>query len=126
MLIDVEAGVRQGTDQLIAIYSVTQRIQFSSIRFAEIPKAQDHFRQAFRHDYRFALMNNPPVEFVYPANMVIVRVRGHRGYVLVENVFRSRSQAYDSEARINEQVPIATFHMPDIAPDQRIDIGFPQ
>ena len=126
MFINIEVGMREGTYQLVAIYPVSQRIQFPSVGFAEIPNAQDHLCQTFRHDRSFAFMNDTLVEFMYSANMIVVCVSGYRCYVLVENVFRSRPQAYDSKPCINEHISVAAFHMPNIASNEGIDIGFPQ
>ena len=89
MFINIEVGMREGAYQLVATYCVSHRIQFPSIGFAEIPNAQDHLCQTFRHDCSFAFMNYALVEFMYSANMVVMCVSGYRCYVLVENVFRS-------------------------------------
>ena len=71
-------------------------------------------------------MNDAPVEFMHSANVVEMRVSGYGRNVLVEDVFRSRLQACDSEPRIDEHIPAAAFHMPDIASNEGVYMGFPQ
>ena len=58
--------------------------------------------------------------------MIVMRVRRDGDERPLEQVFLGIMQARNAHAGINEEVGVATPHMPNIAAAYRVDMGFPQ
>ncbi|KDR27057.1 hypothetical protein BG57_23705 [Caballeronia grimmiae] len=65
------------------------------------------------------------LELMMPANMIRVRMCRDCGYLLLQQMPGRVTQTGDAQSRIDQQVPVAAPHMPDIAPHQWYDMRFP-
>ena len=64
------------------------------------------------------------LELVQTADMVAVRVRRHRDQIAVEIAFDERAQRTDPHAGVDDEVGISTLHVPHVATEKRVNVGF--
>ena len=66
------------------------------------------------------------LELVQAAGVVAVPVGGHRERRVPEEIGGGAGQRRDPETRIDDEVPLAPPDVPDVAPEDPVDVRFPQ
>jgi hypothetical protein len=78
-----------------------------------------------RELFLLAAVGDALLELVEAADVVVVAVSRDSGKPLFEQMARGLLQAGDAEAGVHHHVPVAPAHMPDVAADEGVDVGFP-